>query len=330
MNLLPDENQPGHLTADDIERYYRSGIRATRKVADSPECVLMIEPDADRIRLRTPATDAPADVSAFDHITFDVVQDYGDAELWFELSIDAEGNRYEAYLVLASVVDLLLGGVAFKIAVDESLAAFKDILARRQRLTSEQQVGLLGELLLLEHCISRIGVQDSLNAWLGAAGEEHDFVFHEFDAEIKSTRGEARVHMINSMSQLEPSPERPLYLVSIQLTAAGGAEDGATLAEVINRLRRTFGSQHLRVFDAEIAKVGWSDQDETLYPSKWMFRSSPRSYLVDEQFPAITPSRIAAAVPQSQYVVGVQYRLDVTQLEADPAPHPIDQFCQEV
>ena len=318
-----------HLTSDDLDVYYRGGIRATRKLSSQPECLLVIDPESDRIILRTPASESGPDVTAFDRISLDVVQDYGVDEEWFELAIEAAGNRYEAYHVIASIVDLLIGGIGFGRAVTETLASFKDLLSRRQRLTDEQQVGLLGELLLLEHCIDLIGAEEALDAWLGAAGEEHDFVFHAFDVEIKSTRSEARVHMINSVSQLQASPDRPLYLLSVQLTAAGAAKAGATLSNVVSRLRRSLRAQPRRVLDGELGKVGWRDEDAELYPNRWVHRSDPRAYLVDQDFPAITGSRLAAAIPRVEHVVGVQYRLDVTQLDWQRAPYPVDQFCQE-
>jgi len=320
-----------HLTAEDIETYYRGGMPARRKLADIPECLLIIDPEAERMTLRTPARESGPlpDVSMFDRITCDVDQDYGESETWFSLGIDTEGNRFEAYHVIADIVDLLVGGVAFRTAVTESLQSFKDILAKRQRLTEEQQVGLLGELTLLKHCVEELGAQQALDAWLGAQGEEHDFVFPTFDVEIKSTRSEARVHMINSVSQLEPSPGRPLYLLSVQFTAAGAARQGVTLADVISRLRDHLGLQHRRVLDSELASVGWRDEDEALYPRRWVLRSAPRAYLVDAGFPAITPAHLAEVLASPEHVVSVQYRLDVGQLADSPAPHPIDRFCTE-
>lgn len=326
---MSDAGRIEHLTSEDLDAYFRGGIRATRKLTDAPPCVLVLDPDEDRISLRTPATESGPDVSLFDRITLDVVQDYGEDDAWFELSIEAEGNRYEAYHVLAGIVDLMAGGVGFRQAVTEALDSFKEILSRRRRLTEEQQIGLLGELLLVEHCIETIGVAETFEAWLGADREEHDFVFRAFDAEVKSTRGEARVHMINSVSQLEPSPQRPLFLVSIQLTSAGAARGGSTLLDVITRLRARLGVQQVRLLDAALVKAGWNDADERLYPQRWVLRSTPAAYRVDDDFPAITGARLAQAVPAVEHVVGVQYRLDVTQLDADHPPYPLDSFCKE-
>src|SRR5690606_29033660 len=254
-NPMPDDaGRPAHLTVDDIEAYFKGGMRAVRKLADAPECLLVIEPEGERMSLRTPASETGSvpDLGAFDRITFDVVQDYGDDREWFELAIDTVGNRFEAYHVIADIVDLLVGGVGFRAAVTESLQSFKDILSKKQRLTEEQQVGLLGELLLLNHCARELGVQPALDAWLGAQGEEHDFVFPSFDVEIKSTRSEGRVHMINSVSQLEMSPGRPLFLLSVQFTAAGAARGGMSLGDLIGKLRGELGTQHRRVFDSEL------------------------------------------------------------------------------
>lgn len=320
----------GHLTADDIEKYFHQPLPALRRLSAQPPTYLLIDPSAERIRLRVPPESEVPDVTAFDRIAFDVVQEPGEDVEWFELSIDATENHHEAYLVIAAIVDLVVGGRSFTDAVADGLRSFQELLLRKRRLTDEQQIGLFGELLFLEHAITHATAIDVINAWVGASREEHDFVFDGFSVEVKCTRSESRIHLIASASQLQPSPDRPLYLLSMQVTAAGAASRGRGLGDLIAGIRDALSEQSRHVFEKKLEDAGWRDDDTELYQRRWSLRSIPRTFLVDDNFPALTPKRIAEIVPQPSHVVGVQYRLDLTQLEAAAAiPELLDEFCKE-
>lgn len=323
-------DEVGHLNADDIEKYFHQPLPAVRRLSAQPPTYLLIDPATERIRLRVPPESGAPDVTAFDRITFDVVQELGEDDEWFELTIDATENHHEAYLVIAAIVDLVVNGTSFTDAVADGLRSFQELLLRKRRLTDEQQIGLFGELLFLEHAITHVTAPNVVNAWAGADREEHDFLFDGFSVEVKCTRSESRIHLIASASPLQPSPERPLYLLSVQVTAAGAASQGRALGDVVASIRDDLSEQSRQLFDMKLEDVGWRHDDTELYQRRWSLRSVPRTFLVDDDFPALTPKRIADIVPQPSHVVGVQYRLDLTQFEAATAvPELLDEFCKE-
>jgi hypothetical protein len=325
---MSDETaQSSRLSGDDVEAYFRAGFFSRRKVLDSPETYIEFDPQQEWIRLRTPAAESAPELNGFERMTVDVIDELG-AGVWAELRVDAREMHYEAYLILASVVDLMRGGLSFAAAISEGVDSFRELLKTKRKLTDEAQIGLLGELLLAEHALGTQSAEYVLSAWLGPDREEHDFVFLSFDTEVKTTRGEQRIHLINSVTQLEPTPGRPLYLLSIQVTAAGAAEQGSTLGEQIAAIRRMLDSRLVRAFESRLESLGWRDSDADQYPKRWVLRSAPRAYLVDDSFPAITSSRLQKAVPQPELVGGVQYRVDVTTVEASIAPEPVASFTQ--
>jgi len=324
------EDEIGHFTADDIEKYFHQPLPAVRRLSAQPPTYLLIDPATERIRLRVPPESGAPDVTAFDRITFDVVQELGNDVEWFELTIDARENHHEAYLVIAAIVDLVVNGTSFTDAVADGLRSFQELLLRKRRLTDEQLIGLLGELLFLEHAITHMPELDVVNAWAGSDLEEHDFLFDSFSVEVKCTRSESRIHTIASASQLQPSLDRPLYLLSVQVTAAGAAYQGRGLGDLIASIREDLSDQSRHLFDKKLEDAGWRDDDAELYQRRWVLRSVPRAFLVDDDFPALTPTRLAAVVPQASHVISVQYRLDLTQLEAEAAiPGLLEEFCKE-
>ncbi|MFL0410886.1 PD-(D/E)XK motif protein [Microbacterium paludicola] len=325
MTTNAGEN-PSHLDPKTVEEYFRLGVKSAFTLHGDPPVVMEIDPGRDEIELRTLAAGSEPEVTAFERLSLMRVQ--RDGTEWFRLVVDARDMHYEAYVLLESIVDQLKSGASFRHAVSEAVSSLKDLLAGRSRLTEEKILGLLGELLVLSHAIDKLGEEAAITAWLGPLAEEHDFAFAQFDAEVKTTKSESRVHVIGSETQLEPEPGRPLYLVSIQLTRAGLAEQGFTLSSVIAATRSRL-DQTRRTFDAAIEGLGWRDTDADLYKVRYQPRSTPRAYLVDDEFPAITSGRLDQVVPQRPHVASVTYRVNVTDLDHTGIGAPLDDFCED-
>ncbi|MBH0097615.1 PD-(D/E)XK motif protein [Salinibacterium sp. NSLL150] len=320
---------PQHLTPDVVEEYFRLGIRTAFTLSEEPDARLVIDPVRDEIQLLTPAAGSPPEVTAYERISIKRQRPNDATADWYEMTVDSTDMRYEGYVLVESIVDQLRAGASFRHAVSESLEGLKDLLASRSRLTEERITGLIGELLVLSHVIDADGEDAAIAAWLGPLSEEHDFGFGDFDAEVKCTRSEGRAHVIGSDTQLQPEPERPLYLISVQITRAGGASDSFTLPSLIASVRSKLHHAS-RSFDSAIEGLGWRDRDGDLYGIRYQLRSVPRGYLVDDAFPAITAARLDSVVPQRSLVTRVSYRLDATHLPYAEVPAPLDGFCEDI
>lgn len=315
--------QPAFLTPETLAEYFKAGTPTVQPLSVEPACSLRIEPRSERLELYVPMVGAEPDVSTLERLELDTVE-YDGAE-WFRLSVDAVGIHHEAYSLLASIVDEMGEGAPFVTATSNALIGYRELLNSRQGLNREKQEGLIGELLVLSHAVGVIGPLAALDSWLGPVGEQHDFGFPTFDAEVKTTRSESRSHVVGALTQLEPSVNRPLWLVSIQLTLAGRSKDAFSLAGMVGELRTAFGEQSARFIDY-LRSIGWRDVDHQLYTGKYILRAAPATYLVDEQFPAITRARIDDVVPQAELVSAVSYRVDVTALDAATPPEPLTNF----
>lgn len=318
-----------HLSPDTVEDYFRSGVAAAFQLGTAVESVLEIDPSRQEMRLISPALGSEPDVAGYERITVERTSLIGRPGDWFQLTVDATSMHYEAYVLIESIVDQLEGGAPFRHAVSESLSGFKDLLSGRRRMSDEKEAGLIGELLVLHHALGKLEEDTAVGAWLGPLAEEHDFGFEEFDAEVKTTRSEARVHVIGNESQLQPVPGRPLYLVSVQITLAGAAAEGFTLPTLISLIRARLDLSR-RAFDMALERLAWKDADADLYRTKYQLRSMPRTYLVDLAFPAITGPRLDEVVPKRVLVSGVSYRVDVSHLPFVVPPAPLNDYCEDL
>jgi hypothetical protein len=321
--LTEDHSLDSRLTAATLEAYFATRRVVPVRLADVPVCTLRINAPADQLELWTPAEGPEPDVVTLDRVAYQLA--HVDNADWFVLTVDARGAHFEAYSLLAAVVDDLVAGRPFYAATARSLAAYRELLALRGRLSQEKTIGLLGELLVLEHLLQTADEATAVDAWVGPRAEEHDFVLPDLDAEVKTTLGERRNHLIGSEHQLQASQGRPLWLVSIQLTRAGAAAEGFALRDVIQRVSAMLTTTATTVA-AHLRTLGWREGDADLYREKYILRSTPTAYLVEQSFPAITRSILEESLTRPELVGHVAYRVDVTDLDAEIPPGPLGAF----
>lgn len=303
------------LSPDSLEHYFSAGVPTQHVLCEDPEVRLRIEPGRETLTLRARYDGTMPDLRGLRHVAVDV-EDHEDGT-WALIRIDARNMHYEAYGVTVAVAEALRSGSSFAAATTAAMANLRALLSARARLSESQQHGLLGELILLEALLEDHGPQ-ALDWWLGPTGEQHDFACPDFDLEVKSTVSERRQHIISGVDQLRPNPGRPLWLLSIQITRAGGAA-GISLAEVVSRLRTALSGDDR--FRSALQDIGWRDEDADLYTTGYLLRSTPKAYPVDDDFPAITSDRLRASVPHPDLVTDIAYRIDVTDRTAGiPGP----------
>jgi hypothetical protein len=317
-----NETSGRHVELEVVQKYFQENLDGVLTVDGDPPARLVIAPSHDELAIRVPATESVPDVTAFSNIRLDLIDD--EQATWHQLSVRVDGNLAEVYATLRGVLDRIqVSKVALSAAVESALDSLEEILAKRRGLSEDQQLGLAGELLTFVALADAEGVDSALEAWMGPLGEEHDFAISTGDVEVKVTLGERRQHWISSLTQLIPTPGRKLYVLSIQLTPAGGGA-GWSLPVLADRARRLNESQASAV-QLRLDGMGYRTNDADLYVSRWTLRSAPEFYLVDEQFPVITQDALSQVVPSTNRIVDVRYRIDLSGL---PAVEPLFPFEQ--
>ncbi|WOP19301.1 PD-(D/E)XK motif protein [Raineyella sp. LH-20] len=311
------------LSPDTLEKYFRSGTVTTHHVNDFPEVIITVDSPGQRISVLTPRNGMMLDTATLRRVTTGI--DMRAGVEWARLTLDARGMYAEAYGLVLSVVQAMRGGATFAAASSAAMTNMKALLAAKPRISEERQIGLFGELLLYRTLLDTFDEYTVVDWWLGPLAEERDFAFPAFDAEVKTTLGESRTHVIHGAGQLEPSPGRSLWLVSIQITRAGGDPLGIRLPGLIGEIRdRLIGTRDR--FVSHLASEGWDEDDAAMYPTAYVLRTTPAAYLVDDDFPAVTPERLRSIVPHSDLVSDVTYRVDVSGRAAGSPGEPLAVF----
>ena len=311
------------LSPDTLEKYFRSGTVTVHHVSDSPDVDVTIDGPGQKISVLTPRNGMVLDTTSLRRVTTGV--EVRNGHEWARFTLDARGMYAEAYGLVISVVQAMRGGATFAAATSAAMTNMKALLAAKPRISEEKQIGLVGELLLFRSLLDTFDEYTVIDWWLGPLAEEHDYAFPAFDAEVKTTLGESRTHVIHGAGQLEPSPGRSLWLVSVQITRAGGNPNGVGLPGLIHEVRERLTGTRDR-FVSRLSSEGWDDDDAAMYPTAYVLRSTPAAYLVDDDFPAVTRERLRSVVPHCDLVSDVTYRVNVSGRTAGSPGQPLDTF----
>jgi hypothetical protein len=180
-----------------------------------------------------------------------------------------------------------------------------------QLLSSESELGLVGELLTLELLIEA-GVQPlaAVEGWQGPEDGIHDFVLGSGAIEVKSSIATSGFPArIGSLDQLDDAIHKPLYLCGQRLTLD---PDGATLPRHVARLRETLAeSGALSRFEVRMLHAGFFDRHSDGY-TRCFVTVDTKIFAVDAGFPRLTPARVG---PEIRHAI---YGIDLDLVAAPP------------
>lgn len=312
--LIPGDGR--HLAIPFLLDHIATGVTTIYPFPGQPTVDLLIEGAVPRLTLRAAiaaAVDPPPNLLKNLRVRSTSVAGQR------QISVAIEGTELmlDGHAMLCAIADRIqLDGMDSMVAVTETLKQWRNVLAARGRMSPEAEIGLVGELLILEALCAATDAS-ALLAWRGALHEEHDFGLRELDLEVKTTSTERRQHWITSLTQLQPTQSRSLGLVSLQITRGGKA--GRTLPEIVDGLGQTVDTA---TFEAKLAKVGWDPSASDLFPDRWLLRSQPAFFMIGGAFPALTRGLLTSANPALTAITEVRYRIDLSERHTDSIPDP--------
>ena len=197
---------------------------------------------------------------------------------------------------------------------------------KRGRLSDEDEIGLWGELFLLNTFIdSGIESDKLLNCWQGPEKGPKDFVFPRLSVEVKTIIGKGsdfNVH-IASLDQLDCSNCEKLFLTCVRGFVS---TDGLSLPELIEKVRNKISTKPhvLSDFEMKLLKVGYSDTQASLYVKSFI-TNQQLVFPVDDSFPSLTTRNVPPSIVRVEYVV----RLSETDANIISVNEMIDNYCKE-
>jgi hypothetical protein len=303
-----------HISWETLQQLIKSGSPIRIGIEGKPPLQIMMESGSSALSLLIPASSVenlPVTILA----AIIVEQIMVEEKPYVRLTTRQRPLYKEFYSLLTQIADSIqLDKAPADSAIATVLENWHQLLREVSILSTDQQVGLMGELWLLMRLISVSG-PSAIDSWTGPLREPHDFRFGEVEVEVKSTRGKARNHVINGLEQLKPSEGLTLYLLSLQFEQANTG-DITTLPAMVRETRTRLTPLHSSAlsFNKLIADCwGYREDDELHYATKYRMRSKPLLVKIDAACPALTLEAIGTAVgPEALHRIGdVQYTLNV-------------------
>lgn len=318
---MPEVEQDRHLSRTSLQQYFDAGASSIVVLNGMPVVYLAVDPKVPQLSLRVPRDGgALPNLDRYDALS--AAESHWEGRHWYELSVVGP-IVHEALPLLSDVSDRIqLEGQAFSGAVTSALMSFRDLLAGVSRMSRHEEVGLLGELLVLEHLLALLPEREAVAAWRGWDAAEHDFDLGDADLEVKTTTSERRRHRISSATQLVPSSGRDLWLISLQVTAASEqATDATGLTDLVRRLAGSIEEDEVRSdLFARLRRAHWTEETASAYSDRFRLRTKPAHFFVDDAFPSITPAKLERLGLGAE-VVELSYMLDLSGLAETFAAH---------
>jgi hypothetical protein len=179
-----------------------------------------------------------------------------------------------------------------------------------QILTEEQQIGLICELFFLNE-LCKINPANGIASWKGPLKEKHDFVFTDWVFEIKGTKREGHIHIINGLEQMKSPSEKQLGLVSFIL-ANSDSDNAKSLFDLVSEieLKRLKNKPDLvqKYFDL-LKCAGYNPIFKEDYQRAKVDFIDIRLFVVDENFPKLTADNLIK--PLDSRISKIRYEINL-------------------
>lgn len=164
------------------------------------------------------------------------------------------------------------------------------------------QKGLIGELLYLQSIIPVVGLDKSIDSWVGPDGGDHDFVYNSNWTEVKSIGFSKSNISISSLDQLDhPGVNSRLAVYFIEETTPSN-QLGYSLSDVVNKTRSLFAavSPASIEFERKLCAYGYSDIESAYSRQKFLI-GTHKLYAISDSFPRLTRNGVHQAVICAKY-----------------------------
>ena len=183
----------------------------------------------------------------------------------------------------------------------ERVREWQAFMARSHRpLSSDAQIGLLGELWMLRLLMDTSLGAGALDCWKGPLRAAQDFHVWGGAVEVKSTvRTGSFLARINSIEQLD-GDRAPFFLCAFRFEESA---DGISLVGLVTELRERFGLAGVqRGFEALLMVMGYLDEHTALY-GRTLSLKDTRAVRVEGDMPRLTRAALPAAIRSAAYVL---------------------------
>lgn len=297
------ERSPGWSTVAVLSGH-RGRFRAGRNFPDQCEALLA----------GFPASAIPRSEKLPEGLGFHVARaEVGQDELvWLALTRSQNGNIELFSTMVSDVVQACSAA-----SVTDHISGLRIFLGRIRAwqefmrrgacpLSAESEVGLMGELTLLEKMLE-IGMNPEIavGSWAGPLNGLRDFELGFGAIEVKTTiAATGFIARIAALEQLDDTNCNPIFIGAVKYTLT---ESGQTLPEKINKINALLGSDALVLsgFNDRVLAAGYFAAHASQYHRRFSLQKIALLE-VDKNFPRLTHGNVTSGVVSARYEINLE------------------------
>ena len=179
-----------------------------------------------------------------------------------------------------------------------------------RKLTSEEQIGLFGEIQTLKEILTKkLGIEKALSSWTGPS-KKHDFTLPNTLIEIKTTTTDSKKINTSSNNQIAPVYDKSLKLIFLQIKKN---INGLSLNNLINDFSKILKEESkllLNDFNLKLTQSRYLEIHKDEYKQKYKIDKF-NFFQISEKFPYIKEY----VVPDSLSDLSITYKIDLEKCE---------------
>lgn len=230
----------------------------------------------------------------------------------FELNIYLLDNELKD--IFSLFIQNILEDVVDSVTESEALTKSLNVISKWKKLfdkinfnglSTEQQKGLIGELLFFNYLLENEKTSSSiLNAWTGPDNEDKDFRFGSIGVELKLTSSKYPKIKITNEGQLDTQNLSELFLVLY--TVEDVKDNGISLNTLINLIRSKLATNidELKFFNERLMLIGYFDEDKEHYNKLYSIKKT-YCFEVSSEFPKIIKSQLPFGIYNTSYSIEI-------------------------
>ena len=193
------------------------------------------------------------------------------------------------------------------------LRKWKDLFSKRrsQKLSTQEQQGLYGELFFLKKLLHLIDKAKATTSWIGPEMSPKDFQSDMWAVEVKTTSATSHSGIsINGELQLDESNIEHLFLYNLIVEVL--EKDGQTLPEIIVAIRELLAGDNIaeEIFESKLLLSGYYDLDEEFYKERHYHIRKEQYFQVKDEFPRIKKDELRMGVSDVKYSISLDISSD--------------------
>lgn len=221
----------------------------------------------------------------------------GSAELFTAMACDVIGALDDAVATTADEAKLLL-------VLTGRVSAWQEFMRKgSQALSPEAEIGLIGELALLQTIIvAGLPPVLAIESWVGPLNGIQDFELGTGALEVKATLSSTGFPAkIGSLEQLDDSTRQPLFLAGVRLRQTDSGQNLPAIVEAMRCVIKGDAAAEQLLAERMLA-AGYIDSHAHRYPRRFE-QAGIQIVQVGEGFPRLTVGTVPPGIMKAMYEI---------------------------